>query len=115
MSEFIVARGDGPIVLDFVEEPFDEISLAIERKIAIALHLTVGFWRDHWSDCPLIECVDQRIGVVGLVADERMRIGIFEQRLCASQVMVLPWRQHQVARITQGIDERVDFGGQSST
>ena len=78
------------------------------------LHLTVFLWWDHWSDCPLIECVDQRIGVVSLVADERTRIGIFEQRLRASQVMVLPWRQHQVARITQGIDERVDFGGQSS-
>jgi len=29
-------------------------------------------------------------------------------------LMVLPWCQHQAARITQGIDERVDFGGQSS-
>src|SRR5260221_4142211 len=28
--------------------------------------------------------------------------------------MFLPWRQHQVTGITQGIDERVDFGGQSS-
>jgi hypothetical protein len=26
--------------------------------------------------------------------------------------MILPRCQHQVARITQGIDERVDFGGQ---
>ena len=29
-------------------------------------------------------------------------------------VMALRWRQHQVTGITQGIDERVDFGGQSS-
>ena len=114
MSEFIVARGDGTIVFDFVEEALDEIALAIEREIAIPLHLAVGFWRDHRSDGSLIECVYQRIGVVSLVADERTRIGIFEQRLRASQVMVLPWRQHQVARITQGIDKRVDFGGQSS-
>jgi hypothetical protein len=28
--------------------------------------------------------------------------------------MVLPRRQHQVARIAQGVDERVDFGGQSA-
>jgi hypothetical protein len=28
--------------------------------------------------------------------------------------MFLPWRQHQVTGITQGIDERVDFGGQPS-
>ena len=103
-----------PGVFDFVEEPLNKISLAIEREIAIPLHLAVGFWRDHRSDGSLIECVDQRIGVVSLVADERTRIGIFEQRLRASQVMDLPWRQHQVTGITQGIDERVDFGGQSS-
>ena len=102
-------------MLDFVEEPLDEISLAVEREITIALHLAVGFWRDHWKDCPLIERADQRIGIVSLVADERARVGIFEQRLRASQVMVLPWRQHQVDRIARGVDERVDFGGQSST
>ena len=101
-------------MLDFVEEALDEIALAVEREITIARHLAVGFRRDHWSDGPLIECVDQRIGVVSLVADERTRIGIFEQRLSASQVMVLPWRQHQAARIAQGIDESVDFGGQSA-
>jgi DDE superfamily endonuclease len=54
--------------------------LPIERKIEIALHLAVGFWRDHRGDCALLECVDQRIGVVSLVADERARIGIFKQR-----------------------------------
>ena len=102
-------------MLDFVEEPLDEISLAVEREITIAFHLAVGFWRDHWSDRPLIEHVDQRISVVCFVAEERTGIGIFDQRLRASQVVALPWRQHHVARITQGIDERVDFGGQSST
>jgi hypothetical protein len=101
-------------VLDFVEEALDEIALAIEREITIALYLAVGLWRDHWSDCPLIERFDQRIGVVSLIADERTWIGILEQRLRASQVMVLPWRQHQAERIAQGIDERMDFGGQSS-
>jgi len=65
-------------MLDFVEEPLDEISLAVEHKITIALHLSVSFWRDHWSDCPPIEYIDQRIGVVGLVANERTRIDIFE-------------------------------------
>src|SRR5260370_9213966 len=113
-SEFVVARGDGPVVFDFVEEALDEIALAIEHEIAIALRLAVGFWRDHRSDGSLIECVDQRIGVVSLVADERPWIDIFEQRSRASQVMFLPWRQHQVTGITQRIDERVDFGAHSS-
>ena len=101
-------------MLDFVEEPLDEIAFAIEREIAVPLYLAVGLWRDHWSDCPLIERADQRIGVVSLVADERTRVGAFEQRLRAGQVMILPRRQHQVDRIPQGVDECVDFGGQSS-
>jgi len=78
LSEFVVARGDSSVMLDFVEEPLNEIALAVECEITIALHLAIGFWRDHCSDCPPIECVDQRICVVGLVADESTRIGIFE-------------------------------------
>ena len=113
-SEFIIPRGDGSIVLDFVEKPLDEVALAIEREITITLHLAVCLWGDHWKDCPLIERADQRIGVVSFVADDRARVGVFEQRLRAGQVMVLSWRQHQVDRIAQGVDERVDFGGQSS-
>jgi len=31
-SEFFIARGNGPVVLDFVEETLDEIVLAIERE-----------------------------------------------------------------------------------
>ena len=113
-SKFIVACGNGSIVLDFVEKSLDEVAFAIEREITITLHLAVGLWRDHWSDCPLIERADQRIGVVSLVGEQRTRIGIFEQRLRTSQIMVLPWRQHQVDRIAQSVDQRMDFGGQSS-
>ena len=114
MSEFVIARGDGSIVLDFVEEALDEISFAIECKVTVAVLLAVGSWRDHWSDCPLVEHADKRIGVISLVAEERAWIGIFEQRLRAGQVVILSRRQHQVDRIAQGVDERVDFGGQSS-
>ena len=56
----------------------------------------------------------KRVGVVGLVADQGLRIDVVEQRLCASQIVGLPWREHQLDGIAQGIDERVDFGGQSA-
>ena len=61
-----------------------------------------------------VERVDQRISVVSLVADQGLRIGGFDQRLRASQIVGLPWREHQLDGIAQGIDERVDFGGQSA-
>ena len=33
-GEFVVARGDGTEVLELIEEAFDEIAFAVERKIA---------------------------------------------------------------------------------
>ena len=41
-SEFVIARGDSPVVLNFVEETLDEIALAVEREIAVALGLGLG-------------------------------------------------------------------------
>ena len=109
--EFVISRGDAPVVFDFVEETFDEIALTVEREIAVALYLAIGLWWNHRRDCPLIESVDQRISVIGFVGEECTRINVFEQRLGASQVMDLPRRQHHLARISQGIDKRVDLGG----
>jgi hypothetical protein len=37
----LIAGGDGSKMLDDAEEPFDEISLAVERKVAIALDFPV--------------------------------------------------------------------------
>lgn len=113
-SELVIARSDTTVMLDFVPETLGKIALAVERKIAVAPLLSVFPWRDHWSDCSLIEDVDQRIGIVSLVADESARIGSFEQRFRGGQIMRLPRCQHQVERIAQGIDEHVDFGAQSS-
>jgi hypothetical protein len=38
-SSLFVARCDGAKVLDDVEETFDEVALAIERKVALARRL----------------------------------------------------------------------------
>ena len=88
--------------------------LAVERKIAVALLLSVFPGRDHWSNGSALEHVDQRIGVVSLVTDKSTRIGSFEQRFRGSQVIRLSRRQHQVEGIAQSINEHVDFSAQSS-
>ena len=56
----------------------------------------------------------QRIGIVSLVAEQGLRIDVVEQRFRASQIVGLPGREHQFDGIAEGIDERVDFGGQSA-
>jgi hypothetical protein len=113
-GEFVVACRDSAKVLEFVEEAFDEIALAIEREVAAARCLAIGFRRDHRDDLSFCERVEQRIGIVGLVAEKGRWIGPFEQRLCATQIVGLPGREHHIDGVAESIDQKVDFGGQSA-
>ena len=113
-GEFVVGCGDGAKVLEFIEEAFDEIALAIKCEIARSRRLAVGFWRNYRGDFSLGERFDQLIGVVGLVANQGRWIGLVKQRLRASQIVGLPRREHHIDGIAESIDQDVDFGGQSA-
>ena len=69
-------------MFECIEEPFDQIALAIEREIAVALHKSIGLGRDDRLDPTLLESQNQAIGVIGLVGEEGLGIGVFQQRLC---------------------------------
>ncbi len=53
-------------------------------------------------------------GVVDPRPGGHVWIGVVDQRFRASKIMSLAWREHQRDGIAQGIDERVNFGGQST-
>jgi len=108
-GQFVVAGRDGAKVFDFIEKALDEVALAVEREIAISLDLAVGFWGNHGRDFPLRESVDEWISVVGLVSDQGLRIGAFNQVLRASQIVDLSRREHQIGGIAQGINKSVDL------
>jgi len=113
-GELVVACGDGAEMCEFVEEALDEIALAIEREVATARRLPVGFRRNHRGNVAPAEGFDQRIGVECLVTKQRLWIGRIEQRLGASQIVGLPGREHHRDGIAERIDQDVDFGGQSA-
>src|SRR6202023_1195846 len=113
-GEFVVACGDSAEVLELIEEALDEVAFAIEREVACPLDLTVGFGRDDRSDFPLREDLDEPIGIVGLVSNQGIWIGVLDQWFCASKIMVLARCEHQLDWIAQSIDERMNFGGQSA-
>jgi hypothetical protein len=101
-------------VFESIEEAFDEVAFAVEREIARSRGLAVGLGRNDRSNSSLGEGVDERVGVVRLVAKQCVWIGVVDQRLGASKIMSLAWREHQRDGIAQGIDKRVNFGGQST-
>ena len=95
-------------------QALDEIAFAVECEVAIPRGLAVSLWGNDRGDLAPIERVDQRIGIVSLVADQGLRIGAIDQRLRASQIVGLPWREHDIDRIAERIDQDVNFGGQSA-
>jgi hypothetical protein len=58
---------------------------------------------------------DEGIGVEGLVGDQGAGIDGFDQRFGTSQIVILARAEHHLDGIAEGIDERANLGGQSST
>jgi hypothetical protein len=111
---YYIVCGYGPKVLELVEEAFDEVALTIERKVAAARRLAVGFWRNHRGDAAAGKAIDERVGVECLVAQQRLRIDSLQQRRRASQIVGLPRCEPHIDGIAEGIDQDMDFGRQSA-
>ena len=47
-GKLVEAGGNGAIVLDLVEEAFDEVALAIECEVGLARRLSVRLRGDDW-------------------------------------------------------------------
>ena len=48
------------------------------------------------------------------MGDQSAGIDGVDERLCASQIVILARAEHHLDRIAEGIDERVNLGGQSA-
>jgi hypothetical protein len=75
-GDLIVACGDGAEVLEQIEEPLDQIALAIEREVASPLDLSIVLGWNHRTDSPLGENFDERIGVISFVANQGLWVGV---------------------------------------
>lgn len=111
---FVIARGDGSELFEFIEEPLDEVALLVEHEIAWSRVLAVALWRDHRGDRLVLQEIDKAIGVERLVGNQRLRIGVFDEARRSLQIVRLPFGQRERHRIAQGIDERVNLGRQST-
>src|SRR6516225_4812360 len=101
-------------MLERVKETLDEIAFAVEGEIARARGFSVGFAWDDGGDRSIVEGGDEGVGVEGLVGDQSAGIDGFDQRLGASEIVILARAEHHLDRIAEGIDKRMNFGGQSA-
>src|SRR6516164_2170529 len=69
-SGLFVAGCDGAKVLDDVEETFDEVALAIERKVALARRLAICPRRNDGFDAGDFEMLDEAVAIIAFVGEE---------------------------------------------
>lgn len=106
---FLVSGSDASKMLDDAEETLDEIAFAIEREIAIAFDLAIGFRRYHSLDCARGQAVDEAVGVISFIPEECVGFDERQQYLSLLNVMDLAAREAERERITKRIDNHVDF------
>ena len=112
VRELVIARCDRAVLLEPVEEPLDEIALTVEGEIGFARLAAIGFRRDDGRDAPLLERLDQRVGVVALIGQERFGLDLVEQRHRLCDVGRLTRRERQRHGVAERIDDGVDLGRQ---
>jgi hypothetical protein len=62
----------------------------------------------------MVEGGDEGVGVERLVGDQSAGIDGFDQRFGSGEIVILAWAEHHLDRIAEGVDERVNLGGQSA-
>ncbi len=105
----LVARGDGPKMLDYIEEPLDEVALGIEREVAIAFDLAICFGRNDRLDGARFQVLDKAVGVITLVGEEGFGLHKSHERFGLCDVVNLPAGEADRQRIAQRGDDHMDF------
>lgn len=92
-------------MLDYAEEPLDEIALAVESEVAVTSDFPVGFGRDDHADLPRRQVFDEVIGVVALVAKQSFWLDLRHQCFGLGDVVQLATRQAESQWVAESIDD----------
>ena len=101
-------------MLELVEKTLNEIAFAVEGEVARARSFSVRFGWDDRDDRSIVEGDDEGVCVERLVGDQSAGIDGFDERLSASQIVILARAEHHLDRIAKGVDEHVNLCGQSA-
>ena len=111
---FFVAGGDATKMLDGIEEPFNEVAFPVEREVAVALDLPVGFGRDHRPNGPHLKALDEGVAVISFVAKHCFGLDLSREGFSLCDVVRLARGEADRERVSQSIDNGVDFSRQAA-
>jgi hypothetical protein len=110
---FVVARGDGAILLEPAEEILDEMARLVSFLVELAPDLAVALGRDHDRLSPCKQRFDHPfVGIEGFVRQQGIGSQIWQQRVGTFQIVGLAGRQYETQRIAKGIDKGMNLCAQ---
>ncbi len=114
--EFVVACGNTSEVFEFVEEPLDEVTLAIDLGIDRSLDLDVALGWDVRNGATGLDKLDDGAGVIAAISDHIAGQGqSMEQHRRGGYVGGLAGREDEPDGQATGVDHGVDLAAQSAT
>ena len=110
---FVIARGNGAILLELAEEVLDEVARFVSFLVELALDLAVALGRDHDRLSPCKQRFDHPfVGIEGFVRQQGIGRQVWQQRVGTFQIVGLAGRQFEIQRIAKGIDKRMNLCAQ---
>lgn len=110
----VVAGRNGPVLFEASEEIFDKVASFVQVPIVIARLFARGSRRNHHRFAFAQQRLDHAgLGVVGLVGNDGLALGVAEQNIGSIQVMGLSRREMKSRGIAQRIDRGVDLRAQA--
>ena len=113
-EEFVIACGDAPELLEFVEEAFDAVALFVDSAVIFVLVPSLRHGRND-GDCVLVENdIVQTVGIIGAIGQYIVGIETVDQCFGLTDVAALPRRADQAHGIAQSLDGGMYLGRQSA-
>ena len=100
-------------MLDFVNEPLDQVALFVEVVVRDSLRAGAVRWNNCLSAC-VLNGGSKAIGVVALVGEQVFEGKTLDQALCLTDIGDLACRQDEADWIPEGIDGDADLGAQAA-
>ena len=113
---FVVACGDTPPVLEFVEQSLDQVAPLVFGAIVRGAIAPIDLGRDHRLDACSLDLLTDRIGIITPVSQEGLYpvLDHAKQRSEALHIVRLSGCQHEAEREASGIASCVEFGGEAA-
>lgn len=91
-GELVVARGDASELFDTGEETLDQVAVAVEMMVEGTGLESIGARRDHGLAALCRDCLNEGIGIVALVGNDKVGGCVLDQCLRLFDVGDLPCR-----------------------